>query len=129
MFTLRAIQQWGKPMRLPEHVAQKLADYKEYHLNKGNQLTHMFGIPFVLLGGFALFAQIHLGSVSGIPVTSAVPVLCLFVFLYFRMAAAALKLMLLPLIGLAIGGHFFGLWPALAVFVAGWVFQFWGHAL
>ena len=104
------------------------AEYGAYHRDRRNLICHEIGIPLIVLG---IIALLRLVAVSGTSVNLAMLAVIATSVYYLalgrevRMAA-----------GVAIGGMIvlyliaaYVSWPfAIGVFVAGWIFQFIGHA-
>lgn len=103
------------------------ADYAAFHRTPGNQATHYLGIPMIVLAIFALLAQVTLVSVGSYPLTLA-ELLLLAVTLFYLTLDTPLALMMAAVSALLIViGRRIPLWPAVTLFVLGWVFQFVGH--
>lgn len=96
--------------------ARLSADYASYHKTLGNRRAHMIGIPLIV------FAVVRLSMVGPFPLAAlALPVY----FLWSR----RLGWVMTAFIGLcAAGGAFITARAALAILVAGWMFQIYGHA-
>jgi uncharacterized membrane protein YGL010W len=100
-----------------------LAEYGTYHRDKRNLVCHEIGIPLIVLAIVALSRLAHFG-----PVDLAMLEIAAVSLYYFRLAGWAA----LGAIALLVLTYFISLfvsWPvALGLFVAGWIFQFVGHA-
>ena len=98
-------------------------DYATYHRDPRNRLCHEIGIPLIVLSLEALLRYVPVG-----PTTLAQLATLLLMFYYIRIAGRAalpalVGLVVLELVALLVT------WPvALAMFVAGWILQFVGHA-
>jgi uncharacterized membrane protein YGL010W len=103
------------------------SDYAAFHATPGNKACHMIGIPLIVLSGFAMLAQLPLVSVAGFTVTAA-EALLLGATLYYLTLDLALGLMMLAVsAALVAAGRQIPFWPALGLFVLGWILQFIGH--
>ena len=100
-----------------------LAEYGTYHRDKRNLVCHEIGIPLIVLAIVALMRLAHAG-----PVDLAMLAIVAVSIYYVRLAgpgalAAVAALVLLYVVSLFVS------WPlAIGMFVAGWIFQFVGHA-
>jgi uncharacterized membrane protein YGL010W len=98
-------------------------EYGAYHTDPRNRLCHEIGIPLIVLGVVTLLRLISIGPVNGAEIAIVATIAY-----YVRLAgaealAAAAGLIVLYLLGMLLT------WPwAIAAFVAGWIFQFVGHA-
>jgi uncharacterized membrane protein YGL010W len=100
-----------------------LAEYGTYHRDKRNLVCHEIGIPLIVLAIVALSRLAHFG-----PVDLAVLEIAAVSLYYFRLAGWA-ALGAVALLVLTYFVSLFVSWPiALGLFVAGWIFQFIGHA-
>ena len=107
-------------------------DYFQYHRTRGNQITHAFGIPILMVSVFGLLAGIgHFGTFgSGIlQLDLGIALWGVAVIWYFRLDYK----IALPFSIFALGCYFLGrtfpstvLW---VLFVLGWIFQGIGHAV
>jgi len=89
-----------------------LAEYGTYHRDKRNLVCHEIGIPLIVLAIVALMRLAHAGPVD-LAMLAIVP----------GALAAVAALVLLYVVSLFVS------WPlAIGMFVAGWIFQFVGHA-
>ncbi len=103
-------------MRLTDYAALS-QDYAAYHRARGNRLCHAVGIPLIVC---ALCAWTR---VRGAPVVAlALP-------LYFVWDARIGAMLAAFMAACALAAARLPAWAAGAAFVAGWVFQFAGHAL
>lgn len=102
-------------------------DYAAFHRTPGNQACHTVGIPLIVLAGLAMLAKLPLFALGGFTLTGA-EVLVLVVTLYYLTLDTTLAVsMLLASALLATLGRWIPFGIALALFVAGWVFQYVGH--
>ena len=102
-------------------------DYAAHHATPGNQACHGVGIPLIVLSTFALLGKVALFQAGGFTVTAAELVLVLATAYYFTLDRPLALMMAAASAVLIVAGRFLGLWPALAVFVFGWILQFIGH--
>jgi uncharacterized membrane protein YGL010W len=91
-------------------------DYAGYHRTRGNRLCHAFGIPLIV------YAVVAWTRVRGVPVAAA------FLPLYFAWDARVGLLLAGFMAACALAAAFLPPWTAWAAFLAGWAFQFAGHA-
>jgi uncharacterized membrane protein YGL010W len=107
-----------------------MADYGSYHADARNELTHAVGIPMIVLSLLMLAGNVPLGEIGGLRLDLGWVLI---------VAVTAFYVALSPALGVAMGAilaalHLFGhavlgasVWVAIALFVAGWAFQFVGH--
>lgn len=91
-------------------------DYAAYHTTAGNRLTHMAGIPLIVL---CVVRWTQIGS----PVPWAAAVL----LLYFRWAPGLALGMAAMLAAMAWAAPQLPVWAVWTCFVLGWILQFVGH--
>ncbi|MBV8602131.1 MAG: DUF962 domain-containing protein [Candidatus Eremiobacteraeota bacterium] len=100
-----------------------LAEYGTYHRNPRNRSMHEIGIPLIVLAILALLALVRIGPLDLAEVAIAV----VFVFYLTVDVPSAVGALvgygLLYLLALHVPWY-----GALALFAAGWIFQFVGHA-
>lgn len=106
-----------------------LVNYACYHRDLRNIHTHFVGIPLIVLAVAVLLACLPLGS----GLLALHPVLLGAILFYLRLdltlgALMAVVMLLAGWAGMAIAALPLGVWIGLALFVAGWVIQFVGHA-
>lgn len=111
---------------LEQHITQ----YAAYHRDKRNILTHVFGIPLIVLGVVLALAQISIGPIhGGWPITIAAMIyylvldrplgVAMFFYLFVNIAIASLiSAKTTPNVALVLAAVFF---------VGGWALQFLGH--
>lgn len=102
-------------------------DYEKAHRTAGNRMTHMLGIPMIMMSSYGMLHGVVLHQ-AAFPVTAA--------FLIY-LALSAIYVYGYPLLGIAMAFTMSGLYYAgtllplpanLALFVIGWVLQFIGHS-
>ena len=103
-------------------------DYGAYHRDRRNLICHEIGIPLIVLGIIALLRLVALPS----PNVNLAELALLAVTVYYIALGPAVRtaavvaiagMLLLYLLAAYVS------WPvAIAAFVAGWIFQFVGHA-
>ncbi len=111
-------------------LEQQLASYAAYHLDPRNIVTHMIGIPMIVLAAAVLLSRPALGGA----VTPAMAVGVVLAIYYLRLDAR-FGLLMAALLGLCVWAGWVlatqgtEVWLAagLGVFAAGWVIQFVGH--
>lgn len=92
------------------------ADYAAQHRTRGNQRSHMIGIPLIV---FAVVVWSRLAS--------GFPLAALLLPLYYAWDARVGVLMTLFIGACAAVGTFTPAWTSWAAFVVGWAFQLYGH--
>jgi uncharacterized membrane protein YGL010W len=98
-------------------------EYGAYHSDPRNRLCHEIGIPLIVLSLEALLRYVALGAID----LAAVVTIAVIAY-YFTLVRAEAFLATAALIVLYLAAAFIT-WPyAIATFVAGWIFQFVGHA-
>ena len=118
-----------------DSLNKKLQDYRRYHKNSKNQLTHMIGVPAIMLGIMIFFTWIRLDLFGRYVISFSWLIIAATVVYYFTINKRAAGIMaiafIIPntIIELCIS-------PApsttsiilfFALFVGGWVLQFLGH--
>jgi len=103
------------------------ADYAAFHRTAGNKACHSLGIPIIVLSLLALLARVPLLAVGGFELTLAEVVILLFVLYYLTLDATLAAAMLVAYAALDAAGRFIPPWPALGLFVVGWILQGVGH--
>ena len=103
------------------------ADYAAFPRTAGNKACHSLGIPIIVLSLFALLARVPLLAVGGFELTLAEVVILLFVLYYLTLDATLAAAMLVAYAALDAAGRFIPPWPALGLFVVGWILQGVGH--
>jgi uncharacterized membrane protein YGL010W len=102
-------------------------DYAAHHATAGNRACHQVGIPLIVLSSFALLGKLQLFAVGGFTVTAAELLLAAVTVYYFTLDRALALMMAAASALMIAAGRFIGPWPALALFVFGWILQFVGH--
>ena len=102
-------------------------DYAAHHATPGNKRCHSIGIPLIVFSTFALLGKVPLFAVGGFTVTAAEVVLLVATVYYFTLDRTLALMMAVVSVLLDAAGRFLGLWPALGLFVFGWILQFIGH--
>lgn len=118
-------------------LTAQLTQYAEYHRDPRNILTHLVGVPMIVLAVVILLSRPvwwHLGGAAGVPLTPALLVAvvsCVFyVLLDVRYGVCmALVLALMLTAGQWIAWHSTAYWlsAGIGLFLVGWVIQFVGH--
>lgn len=120
----------GLSMRnLTDHLSQ----YAAYHRDKRNILTHLVGIPMIVLAIVVLLARWQ-WPLAGLLVSPASVLVLVSVLFYLRLDLPLGVLMGLLLAVVHQAGHAMAAWSLMpwlgmgvGLFVVGWVFQFVGH--
>lgn len=102
-------------------------DYAAFHRTAGNKACHALGIPIIVLSTLALLARVPLFLLFGWTVTLAEVVVALFTIYYLTLDVALAVVMLTAYVLLDVIGRAIAPWPALAMFVGGWILQGVGH--
>ncbi|HLW79684.1 MAG TPA: Mpo1-like protein [Terriglobia bacterium] len=105
------------------------ADYAEHHRAGGNQLCHMLGIPLIILGLLGLLLALPHFRIVGFEADWAMALVVVagvaYLWLDPRLGAAMIAAdVVLYLVARQLNWKI-----ALALFLAGWVFQFIGHGV
>lgn len=104
------------------------ADYAAYHRDRRNLICHEIGIPLIVLGIIALLRLVTLPGHLTLATVAVVALEVYYIVAFWRVDRPAVLLTILGLIVLSAVAMFLT-WPvAIAIFVAGWIFQFVGHA-
>jgi uncharacterized membrane protein YGL010W len=103
--------------RLLDYAALS-ADYADYHRTEGNGRCHAVGIPLI---AYAVVAWSRFGT--------AYPAAALLLPIYFLWDARIGALMTAFIAASALLSARLPWWTAVAAFVVGWAFQFYGHAV
>lgn len=112
---------------MSEALRRHFADYAAFHTTAGNKACHSFGIPIIVLSLLALLARVPLVALGGFELTLAEVVVALFVLYYLTLDASLALAMLAAYALLDAAGRFIAPWPALGLFVFGWILQGVGH--
>ena len=114
-------------------LARALADYAAYHRDHRNVMTHAVGIPMIVLALDVLLAR-PVWSTTALVVTPSVVMSVLAAVFYLRLdfrwgTVMTLLLALFAWAGFMIAQISTAAWlgGGIALFVAGWAFQFLGH--
>ncbi len=114
-------------------LAQALSSYREYHRDQRNVLTHVVGIPLIVLSITTLLARptFELGGVMLRPAMIAA-VLAAGFYVRLELWTGVLMALLLTLftgLGQMIANTSDTLWlgAGIGLFVVGWIFQLVGH--
>lgn len=98
-------------------------EYGSYHRDPRNRLCHEIGIPLIVLSLEALLRYVTLGPVNLAAIVTIALIAYYFSLVRTEALVAAVALVVLYLLAA------FVTWPyAIGAFVAGWIFQFVGHA-
>ncbi|MBO6504539.1 MAG: DUF962 domain-containing protein [Kordiimonadaceae bacterium] len=114
---------------------EQMAMYSAYHRDKRNQMTHHVGVPMIVFSVMIALSQITLYTFEGGIVTLAGALITVLLLLYI-LAAPMVGLIALIIysvllytaerigaMGMSTAMMAFG-----ALFIVGWIIQFWGHA-
>ena len=111
-----------------------LAQYASYHRDRRNILTHLVGIPTIVLSLMVLLARPTLATVGDLPINPGMVIAALLALYYLkldlRMGAVMAAMFALGLdVALHTAPLATGAWLAwgLGLFLVGWGIQFLGH--
>lgn len=97
-------------------------DYASYHRTRGNQLTHLVGIPLIVIGVLGLLAHLTIGVVDG------GIVIWLLGMLWYLKRDWRLAIPFGPtLLGLYFFARALPVWALATFFIVGWAVQYVGH--
>jgi uncharacterized membrane protein YGL010W len=102
-------------------------EYAAFHRTAGNKVCHSVGIPLIVLSSLALLAQVPLFAMAGFTVTLAEVAIAIFSVYYLTLDVSLGALMLTAYVVLDVIGRAIAPWPAVALFVVGWILQGVGH--
>jgi uncharacterized membrane protein YGL010W len=110
-------------------IDRYFAEYAAFHGDGRNELTHMVGIPAIILALLMWAGRLRLAEVGGLSVDLGWVLIALVAGFYLTLSlplgvAAAAALALMHALGAALGRN---AWLALGLFAAGWALQFVGH--
>jgi len=114
-------------------LVQHLAQYASYHRNPRNVISHIIGIPIIVISVAALLAKLSL-TVNGVTLSAAMVLAAASIVFYLRLDIGLGLIMAALMTGsVVIGTHIAALptqeWLLISVgsFVVGWIIQFIGH--
>jgi uncharacterized membrane protein YGL010W len=120
-------------------LTDQLSTYASYHRDTRNVLTHLVGIPMIVVAIATLMARLSFGSVAladgrvldiNLAVLASVLACAYYLRLDLRYGVVMSALFALACwVSTGLAQHEQGVWLAwgLGLFVVGWVFQFVGH--
>jgi uncharacterized membrane protein YGL010W len=116
-------------------LVDQLANYAAYHRDTRNIVTHLFGIPMIVVAVAVLLSRPAAGDAAGVALTPALVLAVATAIYYLRLdlrfgAAMSVLLALALWAGQALAAQPTAHWLAWGVglFLVGWVIQFVGHA-
>lgn len=114
-------------------LVQHLAQYASYHRNPPNVISHIIGIPIIVISVSALLAKLSL-TVNGVTLSAAMALAAASIVFYLRLDIGLGLIMAALMTGsVVIGTQIAALptqgWLLISVgsFVVGWIIQFIGH--
>ena len=114
-------------------LVQHLAQYASYHRNPRNVISHIIGIPIIVISVAALLAKLSL-TVNGVTLSAAMVLAAASIVFYLRLDIGLGLIMAALMTGsVVIGTQIAALptqeWLLISVgsFVVGWIIQFIGH--
>jgi uncharacterized membrane protein YGL010W len=113
---------------VPPRMRERLDEYEGYHRTLGNEVCHYVGIPSIIAGAATLLGLVHLVRVGDFTLSLA-EVVAGAIGLFYLVSARLLGFFTTALLAALVAvGRALPLWAGLSIFIAGWVFQFVGHA-
>lgn len=114
-------------------LAQHLAQYVAYHRNFRNVITHIVGIPIIVISVAALLARLTV-DIQGTAVSAAMLLAAASIVFYLRLELRLGLLMSALMVGAVYLGTEIAALPlmqwlaiSLGSFIVGWIIQFIGH--
>lgn len=114
-------------------LVRQLTNYREYHRDHRNVLTHAVGIPMIVLAITTLLAR-PVWMTGGVAITPAIVAAVLAAVFYLRLDLLTGLLMTMLLALFVAMGHLIAhvsvmawLGGGIGLFVVGWIFQLVGH--
>lgn len=108
-------------------IENLFADYASYHQTRGNKNFHRVGIPMIMFSLIGMLTLVPLFNAGTIRIDAAMVLIGLASAYYFIVEWR----LGIGMIAISIAFYFLsaaiGLWPNVALFVLGWIFQFIGH--
>ena len=106
-------------------IRSLFADYAAYHQTKGNKWFHRFGIPMIVLTLLGMLARVPVWQW----ITAGVMLIAIAEAVYFALDWKLGAVMLVVMAIFYLVGAALPLSVNIALFVAGWIFQFIGHSV
>lgn len=115
-------------------LEEQITQYAAYHRDRRNIATHFVGIPMIVFS-IVLALSVWNAPLGSVRLSAAVVVAIVASLYYFKLDLVlgiamatylALNCVLAHELALMLGTAN-SLWAALAIFVVGWILQFWGH--
>ena len=112
---------------MSEKIDKFFRDYSGHHQTAGNVRCHLVGIPMIVFGLNGLLA-VELFRVAGWPVEITLLLILAFLPVQLRLDARLGAVFFVLSVAFYLAARMLW-WPVnLGLFVAGWIFQFIGHA-
>lgn len=108
-------------------IDRLFSDYSEHHQAAGNVVCHFIGLPMIATGLFGLLA-VELYRVGGLPLEVTVVLMVLLTPVSWALDWKLTAALTLVYVGLYLGARLLPWEVNLGLFLAGWIFQFIGHA-
>lgn len=99
-------------------------DYASYHRTKGNKVYHRLGIPMIMLTLLGMLARVEIGPIDLAMIVIAAST-AYYLLLDWRLGLAMLAVSIV----MYMAGAAMPMAVNVAIFVAGWIFQFIGHSV
>ena len=106
-------------------IRSLFADYAAYHQTKGNKWFHRFGIPMIVLTLLGMLARVPVWQW----ITAGVVLIAIAEAVYFALDWKLGAVMLVVMAIFYLIGAALPLGVNIALFVAGWIYQFIGHSV
>lgn len=115
-------------------LEEQITQYAAYHRDRRNIATHFVGIPMIVFS-IVLALTVWNAPLGSVRLSAAVVVAVIASIYYFKLDFVLGVAMAVYLAMNCVVAHEFALmlgsanslWSALAIFVVGWILQFWGH--
>ena len=109
-------------------MRERLDEYEGYHQTLGNEVCHYIGIPSIIAGSATLLGHVPLVTLGSFTLTLA-EVIAAAIAVFYLASARVLGLVTALLLAVLVAvGRALPFWVGFGIFVAGWAFQFIGHA-
>jgi uncharacterized membrane protein YGL010W len=112
---------------MSQALRSQFADYAAFHTTPGNRGCHYVGIPLIVFALVALLAHAPVATLGDFTLTMAEVTVAVVTVWYLTLDVPLALVMLAATAVSAFAGRSVPVVVALALFVAGWIFQFIGH--
>jgi uncharacterized membrane protein YGL010W len=115
-------------------VEQNLTQYAAYHRDRRNIATHFVGVPLIVFSVILALNEVHFSLGSMQPTLAVVVAVAAILYYVSQDVVLGLTMAVIFLLMCAGASEITARFPtpaalgtALAIFVAGWALQYWGH--